>query len=284
MARKTSLETVKLWRMPHLNMELLRARYITQSFSRHSHEQYAIGVIETGALEFYYRGENVIAPQGNINLCIPGEVHTGHAAGEKGWTYRMFYFDPHLLQQIAVETGRRPHDVPFFRTGVIQDPQLAAAIRRLHIAFETQDTPLLEQESRLLWILAQMIIRHADDPPRSQPATKEPQVVARIKAFIQANYARNFSIDELAQLTFLNPYHLIHVFSKTTGLPPHGYLRQVRVHRAKERLARGESIAQTAQATGFTDQSHLNRWFKRLLGITPGQYRNSVQYNSPPIR
>jgi len=85
MARKPSPETAKLWRIPQFNVELLHAKYVTQSFPRHSHDQYAIGVIETGALGFYYRGENVVAPQGNINLCIPGEVHTGHAASDSGW-------------------------------------------------------------------------------------------------------------------------------------------------------------------------------------------------------
>jgi AraC-like DNA-binding protein len=72
---------------------------------------------------------------------------------------------------------------------------------------------------------------------------------------------------------------LIRLFGDATGIPPHAYLRQVRVKRAKALLARGDSIANVAQATGFNDQSHLNRWFKRLLGITPGQYRNSVQYS-----
>ena len=62
------------------------------------------------------------------------------------------------------------------------------------------------------------------------------------------------------------------------GVPPHAYLRQIRIAQAKKLLKSGLSLADVAQTVGFTDQSHLNRWFKRLWGITPGQYRNSVQY------
>ena len=278
MARKPSSETTKLWRIPQFNVELLHAKYITQSFPRHSHDQYAIGVIETGALGFYYRGENVIAPQGNINLCIPGEVHTGHAASDSGWMYRMFYFDPQFLQHVASEVGNRPHDVPFFKTGVIQDDELAQRICQLHRQLEQEYTPVIEQESHLLWTLAQMILRHADDPPALRDIKKEPLAVQQIKHFVETHYSENFSIDELAQVTYLSPFYIIRLFSDATGMPPHAYLRQVRVKRAKELLSGGNSIADVAQVTGFNDQSHLNRWFKRLLGITPGQYRNSVQY------
>lgn len=78
MRRKALSAESKIWRVSRFrNLELLRARNLTQSFPRHTHERYAIGVIERGALRFYYRGENVIASPGNINLCMSGEVHTG---------------------------------------------------------------------------------------------------------------------------------------------------------------------------------------------------------------
>jgi AraC-like DNA-binding protein len=280
MARKTSAETSHIWRMPHLgNLELLHARYITQTFSPHFHDQYAIGVIEAGALGFYYRGQNVVAPQGNISLCIPGEIHTGHALADHGWTYRMFYFDPALLQQIAADIAHHPQGLPFFKTGVIHDNELARLIRRLHVSLEQQAAPLIEQESAWLEMLAQMILRHADATPVLGQVKKEPLAVKQVRQYIETYYADDFSIDDLARLTFLSPFHLIRVFKAETGLPPYAFLRQVRVKRAKELLARGESIAQAAQATGFTDQSHLHRWFKGLWGITPGQYRNSLQYS-----
>src|SRR5512147_2082534 len=104
MTPKTPREFSKLWLAPQLEgVELLRAHYVTQTFARHAHEGFAVGVIESGALGFFYRGENVVAPAGAINLAIPDEPHTGHAALETGWTYRMFYLDAAMLRQAAAE-------------------------------------------------------------------------------------------------------------------------------------------------------------------------------------
>jgi hypothetical protein len=95
-------EQTKLWRVPDIaGLELMHATYLTQSFARHSHEGFAVGVIERGVLAFDYRGESLIASPGRINLANPDEAHTGHAAAETGWTYRMFYLDAELLGKAA---------------------------------------------------------------------------------------------------------------------------------------------------------------------------------------
>jgi AraC-like DNA-binding protein len=77
----------------------------------------------------------------------------------------------------------------------------------------------------------------------------------------------------LALLTGLNRAYLIRSFTRSVGMPPYTYLTQIRVDRAKERLAAGGTPADTALAVGFADQSHLNRHFKKLTGTTPRLYR-----------
>lgn len=279
MKYKTTLETTKIWRIPELgNLELLQAKYVTRSFPRYTHERYAVGVIEDGALGFYYRGENMVAYQGSINLCIPGEVHTGYSASEIGWTYRMFYFDPKLFQQAASEIADYSHTLPFFPSGVIHDDYLAQCFRKLHIKLEQQNVPLLEQESCLIWTLTQMILGYADDPPILRKLGSERFAIRQIKLYIENNYAENISIDNLTRIAHLSRFHLIRVFRDSVGIPPHTYLRQVRIQKAKELLSLGKPIADVAAATGFADQSHLTRAFKRLWGFTPGQYSNNVQY------
>jgi AraC-like DNA-binding protein len=281
MRHKPLTEHSKIWRIPTLSdLELLRAKHLTQSFPRHSHERYAIGVIEQGALGFFYRGENVVAWKGNINLSIPGEVHTGQSAIDDGWAYRMFYFDAGILQNVASEVADRPRRIPFFQSGVIADGPLAQQLRQLHIRLEEPAIPLLEQESVLLELLARLVTRHADDLPPMHRAGQEARAVTQLRSYIESHYAEDISLDDLSQITHLSRYHLIRVFRKAVGIPPHAYLRQVRIMRAKELLANGQRIADIAVQTGFTDQSHLTRWFKRLWGFTPGQYRNSVQDGS----
>jgi AraC-like DNA-binding protein len=278
MQRTTRAEQRKVWRIPRLyGLELLRGTYLTQYFPRHTHERYAIGVIEQGALGYFYRGENIVALPGNINLCIPDEVHTGQPAAAEGWSYRMFYVDAAVLQHAASEVAGRPRHLPFFQAGVIADGCVARQLHQLHRQLETTDTPLLEQETVLLDVLAQLIRRHADDPPPLHRLGQEPQAVTQLKRYIEGHYAEDISLASLSRLTQLSRYYLIRVFRETVGIPPHAYLRQVRIKHAKDMLASGQPIADVAIATGFTDQSHLTRWLKRLWGFTPGQYRNSIQ-------
>jgi AraC-like DNA-binding protein len=269
--QRSSVEAVKFWRDPALsNTEMLCATYITHSFSRHTHEGYAIGVIESGVEAFTYRGATYQAPAGSIVIVHPGEVHTGHAGIPEGWSYRMLYPDSALVQRAAAEVNAS-HSLPFFPQPVIQDRCLAEQLRRMHQAIESSDLQL-ERESRFLWTLAQLIARYADDRPFCTPIRQEHAAVQNTKDYIEAHYAESISLKHLAQIADLKPLRLLRVFQREMGLPPHAFLIQARIAHAKRLLSMGEPIAQVAFDTGFTDQSHLNRHFKRIVGVTPGQY------------
>ncbi len=272
-------EFVKIWRPPTLpRLELLRATYVTQTFARHTHEGFAVGVIEAGALGFFYRGENVTAARGAINLANPDEAHTGRAAVREGWTYRMFYMDAEVLREVGSQVAGRKVQMPFFQTGVIQDDSLARVIRDLHISLEDESVSTIEQESRFLRMVSLLIRRHSDAPPALHRIGNERHAVLKTRQFMDSRYNEEISIRQLASLAGLSPFHFIRVFAATMGIPPHAYLNQVRVRKARELLASGLPLAETAYETGFADQSHLTRHFKRILGITPGRYRNFVQY------
>jgi AraC-like DNA-binding protein len=84
---------------------------------------------------------------------------------------------------------------------------------------------------------------------------------------------RNVGLDELATVAEMGKFRLIELFRSETGLPPHAYQIACRVRTARRLLEEGEALAATAAATGFADQSHFHRHFKRTLGVTPGEYR-----------
>lgn len=271
-------EEVRIWQPAGLpDLQLMQASYRHRSFPRHTHEGFGVGVIEHGALGFFYRGENVVAPAGQINLVNPDEVHTGQSATEEGWTYRMFYFGADLLQRAACEMAGKKARLPFFTTGVIDDTHLAGLIRECHLRLTDAASPLLERESRLLHMLVQLIARHADIPPPLRPVGREHLGVKKAIDYIVAFFDEDISVEQLAAVACLSPYHFIRVFSRDTGLPPHAWLMQFRVFAARRLLQQGAAIADAACLSGFTDQSHLTRSFKRLLGYTPGQFSNSVQ-------
>lgn len=263
------------------NLEVLHARRLTRRYVRHFHTGYAFGVIDEGALGFDYRGNSLVAGSGNISLVIPGEVHTGYPLDADGWSYRMLYMQPSSLSAILTDLGGKPGELPFFPMGVINDRDLADRLRSVHALLSRPGTPLLEMENNLQTFLREMVLRYAINRTSPVRPKAEPVAVKQVRQYLDENYALDVSIDELCRLTNLTRYHLVHTFSRQVGLPPFAYQRQVRLQHAREWLREGYSISMTAALTGFADQSHLTRWFKQTWGMTPGEYRNSVQYPLP---
>ncbi len=283
MTRLPVLEQAKLWRAQELgNLELLRATYLNHAFARHTHEEFMIGVIERGGCAFYYRGATHVAAPGSLVFINPGEVHDGSGARAGHMTYRALYPDVALLQQAASELAGKPRGIPYFAAPVVEDEPLSGLVRRLHLLLEEPASPL-ERESGFLWTFALVIGRYAEYRPSLFPLGKEHLAVRRAREYLEAHHAEQVTLAQLARIADLSPFHLLRVFRAALGLPPHAYLTQLRVARAKTLLSLGMSIPQVAFEAGFVDQSHLTRHFKRFVGVTPGQYlldRKNIQDRS----
>jgi len=268
-------ESAKFWLDPQLDhLELLRATYFTFAFAPHAHDTYAIGVTEAGAQTFtHQRSKHWIMPAGSVAVVHPGEVHTSQATNDQGWSYRMMYPKADTLRQIGSELAGTSCDFPTFNAPVFPDENLARQISNFHHTLEDPQTTRLERESGLHWVLGGLISRYAADPILPCPAPPEPFYIRRVSQYLEEHYADQVSLEELAQLVGMSGFHMLRVFRNTTGFTPHAYQMHLRIEHAKQLLIQGMSLAATAAETGFVDQSHLTRQFKRAVGISPGQYR-----------
>lgn len=244
--------------------------YGKMRFSRHSHSTYAFGVVESGALGFRYLGESCVALPGQINLVVPGEVHDGYPAVERGWCYRMVYVDPLEVEKVSSEVWHRDRGLPFIPRGVVDAPDLAILFRRFHIGVEAGFLDDLSVWSLWLGFLVGLLDRFGEHRGACPVSTASMERVCR---FMRENMVTNPSLDELAALSGLSRWHFLRVFKDAMGLPPHLYMVQMRIRRAEELLRLGRAPAEVASEVGFADQSHLTRWFKGLTGTTPGAYR-----------
>jgi AraC-like DNA-binding protein len=100
--------------------------------------------------------------------------------------------------------------------------------------------------------------------------------VARARELLDARFADEIELEELARAAGLSRSHLIRAFRRETGLTPHAYQIDRRFRAASRMLERGEAPGDVAAACGFCDQSHLNRVFKARMAVTPGVYRAPV--------
>jgi AraC-like DNA-binding protein len=265
---------------------LLRARYEHQFFPRHSHDGFVFCVNERGAHASWYKGATVVIPERTITVVPPEEVHTGQPVPGVPWHYRAIYPGTDFLSALARDSGYTDGSTPTFRNLVTPDTGLADAFVRMHERCEVT-TDALEREELVSELLLAILRRHASGARRARSAAATPprRGIARTIEFIHARYTESLSLSDLGDAAGMSRFTVIRAFRRIVGLSPHAYVVQVRIENAKRLLASGASIARVATAVGFADQSHLNRHFKRLLGVTPATFaRGAAGRRSTPVR
>lgn len=274
-----------MWRPGDLaGVELRRGVSVAEPYPRHWHEEYQLCLVHAGGGDLFYRGTHHETPAASLFVVHPGEVHANQT--ETGCSFRSMYLAPELVRAATSEAAGREQSLPFFPDPIIFDGEVIATYLTLHRSLEAPTATTLERESLMTELLARLVARYARVRLyRAAWRGGERAAVGRVRDYVAANYARNITLGELAKVANLSPFHLTRVFAKEVGMPPHAFQTQVRVARAKKLIRRGLPLSLVAAATGFADQSHLIRHFKRLLKITPGEYsKNSknVQYAVAP--
>jgi AraC-like DNA-binding protein len=269
-------ESIHFWQTaPLAGVELLSARYIEHRFAPHVHDGYVIGMIMAGAQRYRYRGAEHLAGSGTLVLINPDELHTGHKGTEDGWLYRAFYPDSAQITSLLAELELPTDALPAFGATLYRDPDLVKGFCQLHRLLESPSTALQQQT---VWreMMLSLLQRHAAVPIAGKPG-KEHRAVTLAKDLLQAQLAAPPSLEELAAAVNLSPFHFARVFRRATGMPPHTWLMQQRIARARALLQGGCLPLEVATQLGFADQSHLGRQFKQVYGVGPGAYRNARQ-------
>ena len=245
---------------------------------KHSHEDYRFCLSLDFPGEYRYRGERHPVPVGSLSVIHPSEAHSAKDPHDRETpaTYRLMYAGLKLLEGAASEvSGRGGTGEPFFPDPVILDGDLAKGFLELHLASEG-DASRLEQDALLLDVPTRFVERHAEGRASPIPTgSRERRAVGLVKGYLEDNLTENVSLAELSGLAALSPYHLSRVFGEEVGLPPHAYQTRARITRARDLILRGWPVSRVAQETGFSDQSHLTRHFKKLIGVPPGSYARS---------
>jgi AraC family transcriptional regulator len=248
-----------------------------------THHRLVLFIRPPKQLELRYDGvrRHVPPPAGSISLIPAGLPSRWRPGGGRDLLH--VYLEPALVRRVAAEgfdldPARMTvppldgQDLPHLRSALrAVDAELAAGGPGGNLAAES-----------LANVLAVHLIRHVLAPsrPARGPAGALPRGRLRsVVEFVEDNLDVNLTLGQMAAVARFSPYHFARLFKQATGLPPHQYVITRRVERARARLQqdRESSLAEVAADAGFSDQSQFSHHFKRVIGVTPGQFRMSAR-------
>jgi AraC-like DNA-binding protein len=243
-------------------------------FPRHTHQQFGIGVIDRGAQKSHSGRGLVEASRGDTITVNPGEVHDGRPIGGAGRSWRMLYFEPELIEEVAREPNGGQTKSGEFTFPVIRDTRVSNRFRELFVTVTScgkRNVALRGEELLLTLVSATMRERLNIGPMRSIPTG-----FFKAKRLIDDDPVAQTTLADLAREADLSRFQILRAFVKATGLTPHSYIVQCRIDAARRMIAQSTPLAETALSCGFSDQSHMTRIFVRKYGISPGAYAVAV--------
>ena len=242
-------------------LRLIRARAIKDDFRRHSHRSILVGVVYRGQRSLQFPDKDLLVRSGNGFFLPAGLPH--RCTIPEAHNYRVVSISPDLWAECTGAPAPRQAEILH-----VDSPALLAA-RRL-VATMRSNPETLSIESCLLALMESIVQRDdvADD------ALAVPDKVLRVREWLENHCTETVRLSTLAEIAECSPGLINRLFSQHIGLPPYEYLLQLRLGIAARRLRESlHTLADIAYETGFADQSHLQRFFRRAYGTTPNAYR-----------
>jgi AraC family transcriptional regulator len=230
-------------------------------------------------LDLVYEGvkRHVPPPVGAISVVPAGSPIQWRWSGPKDSLH--ICLEPGLVARVAAEAfGLDPARTIVPPLDGLDLPHLRAAMEAVGAELTAGGAGGRLAAESLANVLAVHLIRHVLAPRRPERRRDGVLPQGRLRAvvaYVEGHLDAGPTLEQMAAVARLNPHHFARQFKAATGLPPHQYVISRRVERAKQLLQAGTdlSLAEVAACAGFANQSHFSRHFKRLVGVTPGQFR-----------
>lgn len=266
----TAFQT-KIWK-PKFSDDITfhKAYFLNYGFDKHVHEDYTIGLIQNGHMDAFVDGEKKSLDSSTIVSVNPDETHACQTFYHKDYTLYSIYLKPNLFKELVNENFHTSE--LYFKEGAYFDKELSSRFLKILNFSENQYLSNLDFECELLDSVKSLVsknVKYSID----KNISNHQSMIKKAKEFMSENYHLDLNLDDISDALDVSKYHFLRTFKDKTFLSPHNYLMLKRIEKAKELLQKGETLTNTAHICGFNDQSHLNRRFKSIMGLTPGEYK-----------
>jgi AraC family transcriptional regulator len=235
----------------------------------------ALALVIAGTFQYRVRaGEAVLYP-GSYLLGNPGDCfecgHT-HSTGDRCIAIHM---SPALFEEVAASVAGSSR-YRFAHPMLPARPELTSVATSLQ-SLATQ-TALSAEESVFAVVEAAVIALRVRLPSPARLAAADIRRLSAALHHMDKHSALPLRLGQLAAIATMSKYHFLHTFRRVTGSTPHRYLLATRLRRAATAIAQSrQPISVIALNEGFNDLSSFNRYFRRMMNATPGQYRSSFR-------
>jgi AraC family transcriptional regulator len=248
-----------------------------------THHQLILFARPPDELELRYEGVNrfVPPPAGSVSVVPAGSPAMWRWSGCFDWLH--VFLEPGLIARVAAEA----FDIDPARMLIppldnLALPHLRAAMGAVDAELTTGSAGGSLAAESLANVLAVHLIRHVLAPRRPERRRDGALPRVRLRAvveYVDGHLDTGLTLEQMAVAAQLSTYHFARQFKAATGMPPHQYVLLRRVDRAQQLLRPDGKLplAEIAARAGFSDQSQFSRHFKRLVGVTPKQFRNSAR-------
>jgi AraC-like DNA-binding protein len=238
-------------------------------------KNYQIGYVQQGLGEFMIGEEILPIQEGQFFLVHPNKVHSGKPDETQGWTV-----DSIAIKRKFIEELFHPQISISFPDFVVEDETLKTLFFKTFELLQNFEHSL-ENESRLYLLLTELITCKARIVETEAVKENQNEAVERAIYFITQNFKTSFSLDALAQQSFLSKFHLLRIFKTQTGLTPYTYQIQLRLNEARRLIFEDRTLTEIAYELGFNDQAHFTNTFKKYAnGANPSDLlKTAISYN-----
>jgi len=250
-------------------VEVFHAHFTEYAYPMHVHDAWTLLIVDDGAVRYDLDRHEHGTPHDTVSLLPPHVPHNGSPATPHGFRKRVLYLDGSRLGDDLIGPAVDEPD--------LRDPVLRRRVGQVHGALARPGDEL-EAESRLT-LVAERLREHLRrrEPGGAGTFRRDPVLARSLRELLDEHVVDGLVLTDAATLLHAHPVHLVRAFSGAYGIAPHQYLMSRRVGRARRLLLAGRNPAEVAAETGFYDQAHLTRHFKKLVGVTPGRYRSRAR-------
>jgi AraC-like DNA-binding protein len=235
------------------------------AYKPHLHSELAVGIIQSGETVVAINGANYHLKVGDAIVIMPYVIHNCQPVDIDNWAYTMVFLRGEYQAQIMAQLEAS------MQIGIVKlDEAIFQQIESLAESLKTESDSFIREV-----VLVDCINEIVDCLQRRVIRAEDAQMMA-IRDYLEIHFLESMSLDDMAAQFNINKFSLIKRFKQLFDITPAAYQLQLKVNYAKQLMRESQDLADVACRSGFFDQAHLTREFKKSSGLTPGQYTGMV--------